>query len=1453
MEILLRVNWTDTKQSFDVAVNVEASHTVEDLTNALVDYCDRDPRTAHYLYSSTGEPLHGPTLASKLNLISGDELHVSHQPNYRPNKQDETDIRIAVVAGPDAGVSIPLPVGHNRIGRNPACELALSDLQATDIHLEIERLQDNTITLKPAVLGNEIRVNGQAIEDETTIETDDLIHFGTTALAIRNTARAPLKQANLFGYLPFHRAPYFPKPITEREFKAMGNVPKKPEPRRFQFLAAITPIIGGVAMAVLFDRLMFLIFTALSPIMIIGNFFDARKQGKRRYKDQLQEFRKNLAERKTRVRGALDEERSRRVYGAPDIEDLKIRAQKRMGTLWVRDRESDDFLVLRTGVGDIKPSVDVQPETSGEEELQQEAAEELAFAKTLKDVPFTLKLKEFGTIALTGSTHEVSQIATSLALQAGCLHSPEDLVVVAAVSQERGMSEWLKWLPHTRTSSSPLTDPHLVVTPEEANDLLRRLLGVAETRSQSIDRNLDPRWPWLLFFLDLSAQPDAAVLSKLLDLCPQAGISIIWLSGEHEWIPRQATAVLQASSMMSGQQSEVTFTDPDTESQKLTPERISQQMASTVSQSLAPVQDASSSNSATAIPKVVPLFNALNIEECSAEYIAQQWSTDRGYSLQAPIGMTETGPMVLDMVEHGPHGLIGGTSGAGKSELVQSIVANLIAYNPPTKINFLFVDYKGGASSDLFKDVPHTVGYVTNLDAILSLRALTSLTAELNRRMALLQGKAKDLAEMIEKFPDEAPPSLVIVVDEFATLVKALPDFVDGMVDIAQRGRSLGIHLILSTQRPSGAVNENILANTNLRISLRMLDSAESNSVIGTPDAAAIPGPLKGRGYARLGPGELIPFQSAWSGAPVLAATGPPPVDVRPFSTLPDVHQAFARKPKPPRPTTDEGSSLTQVDVLLDAAAEAANMLNMGRGRSPWQEVLPTVVSLDALLTNPRSEPGLTPVRRSVVIGMIDDPAAQDQYPAVVDLEAGGGLLIFGIGGSGKSTLLRTIALSASIADSNNGGNGLTIFALDFASRELAGLAKLPQCAAIATGDDLEAVTRIIDLLTTQLEQRRSALAAASSRGESAPKVHRVLLLLDGFENLVQTMEQRPAGSVSLGPWLDRLNGIITEGRQVGIHVVLAAGRRGAVRNNIMSVISSRIVLSQAEDSGYMELGVPVKMAKGIELEPGRGFINGSQIVQVASWTGREPQDGSTELESVNELAETLQGSIPDALATEKLPETVPAFTTAPTAGSVQLGISDMSLDTVGLSYIHNHVVVTGQPRSGRSFALMTIAQQALLSGTEVWLFGSTSSPLTQLTDCPNAHFGKAAKLVEGIEALNSAAETFAGAQRLVCFDDVDLVDDASLHTPLKKMLDLDVRVIGSVTSLKDFSSNPVYQELKKARSMLYLMPDHPRDIQDMVGILPPIRPGVRMVPGRGVVIENRVARVLQVALPKSG
>ncbi len=824
------------------------------------------------------------------------------------------------------------------------------------------------------------------------------------------------------------------------------------------------------------------------------------------------------------------------------------------------------------------------------------------------------------------------------------------------------------------------------------------------------------------------------------------------------------------------------------------------------------------------------------------------------------MGLGPAGPLAIDLIAHGPHGLIGGTSGAGKSELLTTLVAGLVAWNPPTRLNLLFVDYKGGAASDQFRPLPHTVGYVTNLDALLARRALVSLRAELTRRMTLLQGRAKDLAEMLERHPDEAPPSLVIVVDEFATLVKEVPEFVAGVVDIAQRGRSLGIHLLLATQRPSGAVNDNILANTNLRIALRMLDGAESASVIGANDAALIPTPLRGRAFARLGPGQLVPFQTAWAGASGQTATGPPPVMVRPFSA------GLARAPSTPAIQVEPGGAAsgvdpgpTQLDQLLAAVGRAASQLGLPRGRSPWLDELPGRIPLHAVAPATGEGPlhGGGSGGWPVAIGLVDDPAAQAQYPAVVDLEAGGGLLVLGTGGSGRTTALRTLAVAASAGGTEPAD--VTIVALDFASRELLALGALPQCPLAAAGDDLEAVTRAIALLDRLLDERRAALAAAARDGSPAPRFSRVLLVIDDYGNLAQAFEGAGASSQLLG-WLETLNRVIVDGRQVGIHTALSASRRAVVKAGVMSAVANRLVLRQGDPAGYTEVGLLPSATAELDLPPGRGFLNGTNLAQIATLAVDGEGGRESEAAALRQLARAVAApagtALPDlalpALPIEAVSAPGPGLGPAPVGGAespwtVVLGPVDLDRRPAVLDLALDNLTVLGDPRSGRSTTLVSLGRQLAAAGIEVWAVGPAGSGLGRLSTAHRCVLGRAPAVAAALADLVAADDA---RPRFLLADDIDVLEEPALDAVFTSLLDGGQRWAASTATLRGYSTNPMVQEMKKARTLLFLQPPGSREVQEVTGVNPRLRPGLASVPGRGVLVVNRLPRVVQVALP---
>ena len=769
------------------------------------------------------------------------------------------------------------------------------------------------------------------------------------------------------------------------------------------------------------------------------------------------------------------------------------------------------------------------------------------------------------------------------------------------------------------------------------------------------------------------------------------------------------------------------------------------------------------------------------------------------------MGAGAEGPFALDLVDQGPHTLIAGTSGSGKSELLQSMVAALAARHPPERLTFLFIDYKGGAAAGPFAHLPHNVGVVTNLDARLSLRALVSLRAELDRRMAHLAHAG--VADVADLGPEQAPARLVIVVDEFATLVKEIPDFVAGVVDIAQRGRSLGIHLVLATQRPAGAVNENILANTNLRVALRVVDHADSQSIIGSGVAAEIPVPLRGRAFARTGPTDLVPFQAAWSGAPRTAGDRAR-VRVEPLGV--------GRTRRAAGTVLADG---TQLDDVLAAIAAAHRRRGGTPPPRPWLPPLPEVVDLHEL-DAPAGDAG-----RVAVIGLQDDPTHQARRPATVDLEAEGGFAVFGAGGSGRTTALRTAVVSAV---SGARPDEVEVVAFDFASRSLLSLLDLPHTRIVCTADDLDTTAAQIDALVADADRRRTLLGEERVDSLSAlrartgtPVVPRTLVVIDGFGALRSELDT-PAGY----EWLQRLQRLLVEGRQVGIHPLLSADRRADLPNPVLGAIGARLVLRMTEPDAMVSLGVPLSLARGPALEPGRGYLRGDEEVQVAV-LGTDPS-GAAQAEALGGIARA-SGHPP-----RPRPGPIPDDVARPVGLDhdlvVALGIGDGGSPAIA-DLGPGHLLVVGPPGSGRTTALATVVAGLRAAGHE-----------PTVVDGRDDH---------AVEALQAALDVQGDrdSPRVVVVDDADEVGDGPGGRVLEQLAGArGVRLVAAAdTGAVARAFSGWVPAAKRGRRMLLLQPGGAADIDQLAGVRTRLRPGARFPPGRGVLVVERHASVLQV------
>ncbi len=1301
-------------------------------------------------------------------------------------------LEATITFGPCVGKRFPLLQGSNIVGRDQSCAAALKDPSLGRNHLEISVGADGSVQCKPL---DACLLNGEAISTVSDLDVGDRIQFGRSELRIDEVAEIEEVKVAADAFV---RAPHFPEHIDEVLFNSLGEVPKKPEVAKIAYFAILSPMVAAILMAVLLGQPRYILFGLLSPIIGLASYFDQKRRTKNRAGDDMATFRDKLEQTVIQVDVALAQERSKRLKAAPDLTQLISSAQQRDAGLWVRDRKNKDFLMLRIGLGAVDSHVSVAVTPGGPPELYEKIENLCAKAETLAAVPVTLQLSQLGVLCFTGDTASSFGLLNALLLQMCCLHSPADLLIVASLQTMHDF-RWLYKMPHVVAAAGHVPQP-LANTAADSSAMLGALASVLQDRMQAADNQKKTFWPHIVCVLDAQLFSDAiaavsAHLEMLLSSGPRYGISIVWLAPDGAAVARQATAVLTVQKSSAEKVSHLCFTDSEKQEQWFLPEHVSLTMLGVACESLAPMRDGFSAEKAGLPKGNVSLSDVLGEEAFDPFFLAQCWEQQSGYDLPFTFGVNDSGPFTLDLVKDGPHCLIGGTSGAGKSELLLAFVAGLAKRYSPKRVAFLFLDYKGGSASEVFTDLPHQVGYATNLDSSHALRVVTSLKAELTYRMHLLQGKAKDMEELYRKRPDLCPPSLVVIVDEFATLAAEVPEFIAGVVDVAQRGRSLGIHLVLATQRPQGCVNENILANTTIRIALRTLSAAESSSILGSGEAAQIRSTTRGRAFVKREHGQLHEVQSAYASA-----------------------------------LTSVGKE-TQIEQFVAACVTAAKHLGLQPSRKPWCEPLPETL-FHSQLAKKYADEDSSQSGLNVLIGLVDHPDMQTRKPAIVDLSAGP-FAVFGAGGSGKTTALQTLAASASRREKPP-----LLYGIDFASRQLLELNVLPNCVAVATADAYEGVTRIIEVLSTIFDERRSAQAASVANHEHLHYDRGLLLLVDGFDILIEEFE-RSKQSHRLQQPLESLVRLVKEGRQVGIFCAFSVTTRSLLRSSILSCVHQSLVLKHNEVERYSDFGLTRKQTEGASLPPGRGFWNGSlaqvAVTQVDGEKLAEP-DGASET------------AVPEKYRTQALPEKCSATLQPALVSSPQLGVADISMASISLDLENNSFAVVGPQSSGKSSTLLLLISQ-LFQKYEIDILCLESSPLRELADVCNVIVCDKGDVGNQLQALVGKQSTNG---RLVVFDDVDLLAQYVSDDFFRKFLQSGLRYAATTATFRSFVPNALLQTMRSEKVLLYLQPQDAREILEATGNVVSLRVGVSMCPGRGVLLKNRQAQLLQVFAPAS-
>jgi DNA segregation ATPase FtsK/SpoIIIE, S-DNA-T family len=1346
---------------------------------------------------------------------------------------------LVVVAGPDAGRQLALDGRAATVGRDPGCALRLDDPTVSRWHLDVAPSPDGSWRVRDLGSANGAWVDGDPVHRSATIGPDATIRLGATHLRLRHdrVEDRPLGAVHLRatgGRVPFNRPP---RPATPPALDLL-DLPDEPGPSAARRALSLVSIAAPVLLAGVLvwgtGNPRFALFLLLSPVMAVGNWVAGRRQAAAEDRANDRAYRRALGQLDRDLRAASAAERARREVLLPDLAEVVRRVHAPSSQLWQRRPHHDDFLALCAGIGDVPWEPPVQ---RPRERPPAPVQEVLGRHMRLRGAPVEVDLADGGVVGLVGDRGAALALARALVCQAAVHHGPADLAVTVVAGRDRVCDwDWAKWLPHVsaahvsaaRVASAHVRDTTASVRLDEADAQGRHELVVLDDVALLHDRRAPAR-----HLLRGGHHPVAGiVLADSADQLPAVTTTVIELpSGCGDARLRRPQEAWEVAELVIGGCTERT--------------------ARALARTLARYEDPELEAASAGLPRRVRLLSLLGMEDLDVAVIEGAWAAGPADPpLAVPIGVGDEGVVELDLVADGPHGLIAGTTGSGKSELLRSLVAGLAARVDPDHLVFVLVDFKGGSAFDRCADLPHTVGAVTDLDGHLGERALRSLEAELRHRERVLRAAgAQDLSSYLRAGAPAGPlPRLLVVIDEFATLATELPDLLGALVGIAQRGRSLGVHLLLATQRPSGSVTADIKANTDLRVALRVQDANDSTDIIGRGDAAGLARAIPGRAYIRWGSGAVTLVQT-----PLATASAPPArrdaLGVRPFRFAPSsdpAADAAATVPDAAATVPDAGleaDARLEVDAGLEAGAGPSDLDRLvatigaafarsGRRapRRPWLEMLPDhltlpdLIALDGVGDDTTLDGGAATV--GAVVGLADDPDRQRQVPMSWDA-AEGHLGVFGKLGSGTTTTLTTVALS--LAD-RHAPDRLHLHALDLGAGGLAHLAGLPHIGTVVPAADTELRAKLLRSLCRELDRRRELPV------EALAVEPRVVVLVDGVGSLLAELEG-PDGFEEV----ERFRRLVADGPAVGIALALAGHRVGALPARYAASVPRKLLLEHTDP--HELAGVGLRASALPTFVPGRGIDARSQlVVQVA-----DPGPLAEQVATIRDRWAGRSGPRP----VRTLPVCVDAGQLPPGRVDGQvldlpIGLAEEDVVPVALRLLPTgHALVAGAPRSGVTSTLALLAHQVRAADPDAVIVGLCDERSPLYGAGPLDAAGALADLVRVV-----GAAAVDERRWVVLVDDAPALAD--VDGALAALLScgrpgLHVIAAGRTDELRGGFAHWT-RPLRRARAGVLLQPNLAAD-GELLGVRLPRRTPVGLGhPGRGFVVSDATARLAQIA-----
>lgn len=1138
------------------------------------------------------------------------------------------------------------------------------------------------------------------------------------------------------GFPGYKRSPRLIKRVPLETIQIKNPPPKKEISKTSLAQIILTPLIMlciTVGVSIFMKRGIYVIMsiasTVVSVVGSVSKYIHDRKSARVENRKREEMYDEYLLTKRKEIYKAKTAEEEAYSYNYPGIVSIESMINNYSSRIYERNPGDEDFLTFSVGFRkepvSFQVSFNYNDLAMEKDPLEKEADGIRKALGAIEEKPVVIDLKRshVGLVGEKEVIHEQLKLIISQLAFAQSYHEVQIVNIYHKKYQED--FRWMRWFPHGRIQA---LNVYGNIDSERMRDqVLGSLHQILKERKNRVEESRkETRFlPHFVFIID---EPglimDHSIMEYLNREGASLGFSVIYTSHMRASLPENiGTMVLLENS----QEGTLLLENREVRNLAFRLNRAGDTDFETMARNLSVLNH--EQGIVSHIPENITFFEMYHIQHPSQLNLAARWQKGESHkSLAVPLGVRGVEDyLYLNLHEkaHGPHGLVAGTTGSGKSEIIQSYILSLAVNFHPYEVGFLLIDYKGGGMAGLFKNLPHLLGTITNLDGSESMRAMASIKSELARRQRIFSENEVNHINAYNKLfklgeVSEPIPHLFLISDEFAELKKEQPDFMKELVSAARIGRSLGIHLILATQKPTGVVDDQIWTNSRFKLALKVQNEADSKEIIKTPDAASITQP--GRAYLQVGNNEIYElFQSAWSGATYSEEDSGVVADDRVY-LINELGQGELVNGDLAEGQAPEQMKATQLDVVIEEIRKVFDEMNLPPVKRPWLPPLPhRLVSPYTLIPKDVSsrEGEERPLDLSIPMGMVDIPEQQSQCEYTVNLTKDGNIAFFAAAGYGKSVFLETVVLTLAL---KNSVANLNFYICDFGNNALIPLNALPHTSDYITADDTERLTKLSSIIGQEIRLRKKLFAEKMVQNfevynqTAEEPLKAIVLIVDNYDIVKELGQETEEFFTRTG----------RDGLGLGIYLIISAGRSNGVKYTAVNNFKNKItgyLLESTEAAGI----VGKSTYKPVAVE-GRTLVKMDQVNMMQIYTMVSFRN---EIEYNQRLKELIAG-ICEMYPTSKAPR-IPVLPEtfyhsmlgdyAPAAGcEIYLGLHKAAVELRGYQRSMSPFLIVGETARGKTNMIRVITAQAMEKG-RVFLFDSGDMELYSFKDRKNVSY----------------------------------------------------------------------------------------------------------------------------------